>query len=72
MKTLKSLANMVERCDDEFLIFELEYEQVLCLLLYVGMLDSVFGELKTLIFFNFNFAGADSGSPGKDCQNSYC
>uniref|UniRef100_A0A2C9VPL6 Protease Do-like PDZ domain-containing protein n=1 Tax=Manihot esculenta TaxID=3983 RepID=A0A2C9VPL6_MANES len=31
VKTLKSLANMVERCDDEFLIFELEYEQIVVL-----------------------------------------
>lgn len=28
MKNLKSLANMVENCDDEFLKFDLEYDQV--------------------------------------------
>lgn len=28
MKNLKSLASMVESCDDEFLKFDLEYQQV--------------------------------------------
>ncbi|WCJ36035.1 DegP protease 9 [Euphorbia peplus] len=31
VKNLKSLANMVENCDDEFLKFELEYEQIVVL-----------------------------------------
>ncbi|KAF2282904.1 hypothetical protein GH714_043324 [Hevea brasiliensis] len=31
VKNLKSLANMVESCDDEFLKFELEYEQIVAL-----------------------------------------
>lgn len=31
VKNLKSLANMVENCDDEFLKFDLEYDQVVVL-----------------------------------------
>lgn len=50
MKNLKSLASMVESCNDEFLKFDLEYEQVLslttcmylaCIVWYLLMYDSL-------------------------------
>lgn len=31
VKNLKSLATMVESCDDEYLKFDLDYDQVPCL-----------------------------------------
>jgi esterase/lipase superfamily enzyme len=41
VKNLKSLANMVENCDDEFLKFDLEYDQVLSISLSQGVFECV-------------------------------
>lgn len=51
VKNLKSLANMVESCDDEFLKFDLEYQQVLSLSLYLSIL---FSTHRLTIFFCYS------------------
>ena len=40
VKNLKSLAEMVENCDDEFLKFDLEYEQVFLLSIHASTLPT--------------------------------
>ncbi|KAG6745986.1 hypothetical protein POTOM_050496 [Populus tomentosa] len=48
VKNLKSLANMVENCEDEFLKFDLEYDQVLSISLSLrGCLSIVVLRMKT-------------------------
>lgn len=58
VKNLKSLANMVESCDDEFLKFDLEYDQVLPLSL--SRLGCMFASLISIqVFMPVGVSGSD-------------
>ena len=70
MKNLKSLANMVESCEDEYLKFDLEYQQVppsLSLSVSLNLSYTHTSILLTLTSFKHY---ADSGPGDQDCQGS--
>lgn len=72
MKNLKSLATMVESCEEEFLKFDLEYQQVLPLSLSLSLgVIHMHTHLAPLIYSQV-FSCADSGPSDKDCESSYC
>ena len=66
MKNLKNLAAMVESCDDEFLKFDLAYQQVIVLAFPLSLVVH-----RMLISVLKTDPCADSGPSNKDGKSSY-